>query len=240
MENDNSPEMDKEEQVKEEDRIKNLQAEFSRKQDNLASTLNDRLDSKFQELVEALKPAQPEPSNDLPQDIYDMSPADIQKMVQESVKQSVEPVAKKISEQEQVSQRQQEIQSVYADLVKDYPELADSSSEAYKVVDQEVASLGQGYNAVQFEKAILKGLRKAPKMSKDSDDFTFGGSKGSRKPASKRSKKEGLNEINELWMEALYGEGASEDPELRKRIEAHKGRKWNRYETVIKTKKGYK
>jgi hypothetical protein len=169
-----------------------------------------------------------------------MTPQDIDKLAEEKARAMVKPLEEKLSKQEQQQQAAAQSQQVLSDYTTEFPDLKDPSTSSYKAVETELQSLSveDRLNPSKFEQAILKGLRKAPKMQSSSDDFVVGGS--TSKSASKnRSKKTEVSEKTKAWIELTFGEEKLQDEEFMKKISKNNDRKWSQYNTIIKTKKGF-
>ena len=221
-----------------EDSIKNLKSEFSRKLDNVQSTVNEQLQAVLQQneviarqLEQALTSrSQPTKKEEPAFDPYD--PDSIRRTIDQVVDQKVNTRADQFVEQ-------QKKQQVLAELFNEYPELRDNNSEmakatlaAYNSLDPQVRVRSEGYRLAVREAAANTGtLPTSKRKSKDgSDSFTLGtgSSSGGSRSSSKGS--EELSDSTKFWAEQLLGEKSKSkevQDRLKKRAKREKWTKWS-------------
>ncbi len=169
------------------DRIKNLQAEFSRKLQNtedLVKTQTNALMARIDAMAKANKPATPPPADDDLETEFYKNPAGAMARVKEATKKELR--AEMEQQQADTNARNTVIQKLY----KDYPELNDEDHDltkrAIEIYNENAKDLGTSpatYKAAVQEAALEKGIKpKKLRSADETDAYTLSGrGDGSRK-----------------------------------------------------------
>jgi hypothetical protein len=203
-----------------EDRLKNLQAEFSRKLSNIEEQ-NKRANEALLAQIASLAPkAAPESKPALDKVWYD-NPAEAARIIKEETRAEIR--------RELDSER--EVQSEFAQttnkLYSDFPELSDESSDLAKLAAEKFAALPQKQksSAVAMKAAVVEaaaelGVRPKSKRKSGDDSFSMGTSRGN---TAAPPKKDDLDPQTERLARML---GVNvDDKEVRKRMSNNHGRK---------------
>ncbi len=208
-----------------EDRVKNLQAEFSRKQGNLESKL-DAINQQLQQMQLLNQPAAPAATSSRPDPI--LAPDEYERYMESKLEA-------KVSAKLETQQRQQ---AELGALVNAYPELTDQSSdltrEALRIYNS--MSAAEKSNPLAYKSAIQsaaldlgilpKHKRQANKVANESDDLGAGSSNNSQ---SRQGKKQAKLDAATLAFAQALGR-PTDDPEYIKKLEKHASRQsWGRY-----------
>lgn len=224
--------------VSEQDPVKNAKAEFDRK----LQAINDQIAAQnqfyaeqftsLQNAIKSTKAVEQSPQEDkaLEQLAYN-EPAKYAKVVQERATSAATEAATRIA------QAQSERQNFLVQMVAEYPELNDPSSDLYQKVINETKTLSSSDAA---NNRVLKGVIAAtaadmgvlPKSRRTAgnDNFTLGGSRsGGASNSSARSKQEKLPSETLAFAEAIGMK--INDPKYIERLEKASRRKnWSKYE----------
>lgn len=218
------------------DPYKNLKSEFDRKLQGLNDIIAKQNAEAAQqytailETIKATKQATTSPIDDdktLEQLSYN-EPAKYAKVVEERAARAAESAASKIAA------AAQERQLVLSQMISDYPELNDQSSELYQRAVQMSRTLPRdqqdspnSVKAVIREAAAELGILTKAKRS-GSGDFSLGGSRSTGGPSSSSGSKGKIDDKTLAFAEAM---GMNiEDPKYLERLEkASKRDTWTRY-----------
>lgn len=227
-----------EQQTPQEDPVKQIKTEFSRKIENINSVLAEQ-NRQMQAVIDALatsskKASTSQTDDDIDEDLVLNDPKKFAKQVREkAVNEATAAISKQTQQQQQV--QAQESQALAA-LRSDYPELNDASSElARKAVEIYNQNGSQGAIAVRAavrEAASELGLQASKfRKSGGSDSFSVsgeGGSTGNTRAGDRSAKKSKVSE-NTLAFAQLLGRDIN-DKKVMERIEKYSQRKnWKRY-----------
>lgn len=213
--------------VPEQDATKNVKAEFDRK----LQAINDQIAAQnqfyaeqfnnIQNLIKETKaPASSVDSDKELEKMYYDEPAKFTKTVTDRATRAAEDAANRIAS------AQAERQTLLTQMVAEYPELNDTTSEMYQKVMVESKKLSKDEQANNL---IIKGLihataadtgilPKSKRATSGSDGFSLGGSRGS---GSGTPRKSGDTQIDDktLLFSQLLGRDVN-DPKVRKGLEA--------------------
>lgn len=229
-----------EQENSQEDPVKQVKTEFSRKIENINSVLAEQ-NRQMQAVIEALansnkKPNSTQSDDDIDEDLVLNDPKKFAKQVREkAVNEATAAITKQTQQQQQV--QVQESQALAA-LRSDYPELNDASSElAKKAIEIYNQNGSQGAIAVRAavrEAASELGLQSSKfrkNSSNSSDNFSVSGegnTSGNTRAGDRSAKKSKVSE-NTLAFAQLLGRDVN-DKKVMERIEKYSQRKnWKRY-----------
>lgn len=167
------------------DRIKNLQAEVSRKFDNFSS----KFEKSISDLATLIKPPAPKAKESKLSDLIYENPDEFARRVMEQAESNVE---KKLNDRQGAQNRQN---AVLQTLANSYPEITDSDHPLTKLAIEKYDSMSAdekaspaAYKAAVAEAAIELDIKPKSKRPKSDDDSYVGaGSSGSR-----RASKQGI------------------------------------------------
>jgi hypothetical protein len=215
-----------------EDRIKNLQAEFSRKLGNTEAQLakvaetNARL---LQQIENLNKPAAPAPKTKPLSDLILDDPDEAVKIITKTVK---EDVRKEFNERETATQKHNQ---ALTELYTSFPEFADTSHELTKTTLERYGKMSEdekrdpkALKVAAFESALELGIKPKSKRT-DEDSYSLsGGSFGHPVPRGRKSDK-----LDPAVLETarMFGLDTSK-PETVERLKRRAARTdWKRYQS---------
>jgi hypothetical protein len=206
------------------DPIKNLKAEFGRKQENIENQLKasqEALQAIMAKLDQQSKPAAAtKPTK--------VSVFDDEEAFAASIK---EEVRKEFREEQQVTSQ---YQTIAGQLYNQYPELNDQGSELFKAAQEKLKGLSPEQMMKQpmllktavLEAAAENGIRPRHKRSQDDDNFSVGaGSAGRRSPSKPK------DELDPQVLETarLMGRDVSDPKVVESLKKAAKRTNWGQY-----------
>lgn len=201
--------------AQEADRLANLQAEFSRKQENTHAELS-AIKQQLAEAVSRLPKPAPAPEPDDTDLMFSNPNAYKQKL--ES--QITERVSARVNETlESRSRAENERISTLQSLASDYPELNKADTSLYQETVKILNSMPEGkrgtaeaYRLAVYQAAANEGIKPASKRGAEAnsaiDNFSFNGKKSS--PTQKKSAKDDLDPKVLQWAELLGIDTADE------------------------------
>jgi len=229
-----------ESEAKEQDRFKNLQAEFSRKQENMDEKLNGlsqsnaQLLSQLQEMTAAqqkVESAPVEKSADLSTLMYD----DPDKFAAVIEKRAEEKIIKRYDE---VEKNRDAKQKIFNDIVKDFPESQDDNHPLTKRALEIFTAAGSKdpymLQAAVYQAAAEQGIKPKSRREEPTEEFQMGSGPKTRIQRKREMEDEELPyETSEFAKLMNYD---MDDPEVVKRLK----KRTEKYRQRINKEKDYK
>lgn len=207
------PNLDQDEQSNE-DPIKNLKSEFSRKFENTeksVSSVNEKLDSIMQVISSQQSASQSSADNSANDDDDDVDKyLDPDAYIERKLGRLKQEVIKDVTT---VQQQQQAAQQTYSSLAQEYPDLVNTKSELFQKASQIHQSLRKDLQNTPegYELAVAKAVKESgykasrnQESNQDVEDFIMGDS-GGQDSSNRRKKKDGDLDPKTLAFAELMG-----------------------------------
>ena len=228
-----------------EDRLKNLQSEYSRKLANM----NDQIAAQNQQLAEIANmiassrqpaPSQAPAGKALKDLVYDDPDAFVEQVVTRAARVADEAAGRRIDSVVQTNTAAQtaiaEVQSRYPEFMQPNSEVAKRAVEIAQGQAKELKGTAHGAKMAMLEAASELGLvpvsKRAPAREGEGDDFSLSGqangSRGSGRPRSRDPKSEISDTAKHLA--ELLGVDLNDPKRLEGLEKASKRKSWNRYQ----------
>jgi hypothetical protein len=217
--------------------IQQVKSEFSRKTDNILKLVEEQ-NRKMNDMVQAIIANQTAKaqeskaaasSDDELAELAVTNPAEFARRVKESAKQEIR------AEQTQQYKKQTQEQRILGEMVSDYPELNDRSSELYqeavkvyeKLSDEEKTSPLSMKTAIRDAAAELGLVPAKKRQTSTTDDFSVSGSSSQKRQDGRGGK--GKLSDNSLTFAKLLGRPVDDPKYIESLQNAAKRTNWNKY-----------